>query len=190
MHEIPLRLTVVGPPLGVAWAVQSGRSDLIEPSERTEALIAFDVTVRVGAPRSGGHPTLLGRVTQGPPTARFVYVNSGKRAGQVDSCWDRPAKVPLTGITQQLIEGVEKRPGARLGARIAGTASDGGPACATVPLLEGGWRVVAPAAPPQERISAERSHLHETHSLAKLFDHSIVRPDATRPSCLFGISKA
>jgi hypothetical protein len=146
VHDIPLRITVVGPPLGVAWAVQSGRNDLIKPSERTEALIAFDVTVRVGAPRTGGQPTLLGRVTQGPPIDRFLYVNSGKRAGQADSCWDRRAKVSLTGITQHLIESVEKHPGARLEARIAGTASDGGPACATVPLLEGGWRVVAPAA--------------------------------------------
>jgi hypothetical protein len=146
VHEIPLRIIVVEPPLGVVWAVQSGRSDLIEPSERSEALIAFDVTVRVGAPRAGGQPTLLGPVTQGPPAERFLYVNSGKRAGQVNSCWDRRAKVPLTGITQQLIERVEKHSGARLEARIAGTASDGGPACATVSLLGGGWKVVAPAA--------------------------------------------
>jgi hypothetical protein len=47
MQEIPLRITVVRPPPGVAWAVQSGRSDLIEPSGRTESTIAFDVSVRV-----------------------------------------------------------------------------------------------------------------------------------------------
>jgi hypothetical protein len=33
-------------------------------------------------------------------------------------------------------------PGAVIEARIAGTAKDGGPACATVGLLDGGWRVV------------------------------------------------
>jgi hypothetical protein len=130
----------------VAWAVQSGRSDLIEPSSRTDALIAFDVTVRVGSPRPDGQPTFLGRVTQGPPTERFVYVTSGKRAGQPDSCWDRRAKVALKGITPQLIAAVQQQPGARLEARVAGTAADGGPACATVPLLDGGWRIVEPAA--------------------------------------------
>ncbi|MGH7584994.1 MAG: DUF5990 family protein [Gemmatimonadales bacterium] len=145
VRELPLRITVVGPPPGVAWAIQGGRGDLVEPSERADALVAFDVSVRVGAPRSGGQPTLLGRVTQGPPDGRFVYVNSGQRAGQADSCWDRRAKVSLTGITRQLIESVEQNPGARLEALIAGTAADGGPACATVPLLEGGWRVLAPA---------------------------------------------
>ncbi|HEY7635758.1 MAG TPA: DUF5990 family protein [Gemmatimonadales bacterium] len=99
--------------------------------------------VRVGAPRSGAQPSLLGRVTQGPPSARFVYVNSGVRAGQADSCWDRRAKVPITGITSHLIDSVEHKRGTRLEARIAGTAGDGGRACATVPLLDGGWRVVS-----------------------------------------------
>ena len=145
MHELPLRITLVEPPPGVAWAVQSGRTELVEPTARAAALIAFDVTVRIGAPRPGGQPTFLGRVTQGPPTGRFVYVTSGQRAGQTDSCWDRRAKVPLKGITPELIAAVQQQPGARLEARIAGTAADGGPACATVPLLKGGWQVVAPA---------------------------------------------
>jgi Family of unknown function (DUF5990) len=53
--------------------------------------------------------------------------------------------VPLKGITRQLIERVQQQRGARLEARIAGTAADSGPVCATVPLLEGGWQIVAPA---------------------------------------------
>ena len=52
----------------------------------------------------------------------------------------------LKGITPQLIAAVDQQPGARLKARIAGTAVDGGPACASVLRLEGGWQVVAPAA--------------------------------------------
>jgi hypothetical protein len=144
-QEVPLRITVIQPPRGVAWAVQRGRSELIAPSERTETLIVFDLTVRLGTPRLDGQPNLLGSVTQGPPSGRFLYLNSGSRAGQADICWDRRAKVPLTGITQELIESVRQTPGARLEARIVGTGADGGPACATVPL-PGGWRVIAPAA--------------------------------------------
>ena len=145
MHELSLRIVVLEPPSGVAWAVQSGRNELIEPRERSTARMTFDVTVRIGPARAGGQPVFLGPVTQGPPTDRFVYVTSGKRAGQFDSCWDRRAKVSLKGITPQLLAAVQQRPGSRLEARIAGTAADGGPACATVPLLDGGWRVVAPA---------------------------------------------
>jgi hypothetical protein len=141
---LPLRIVVVEPPPGVEWAVQSGRSELIEPTERTPTRIVFDLAVRLGATRADGQPTLLGPVTQGPPTGRFLYVNSGIRAGQADSCWDRRAKVPLRGITQNLIESIRQKPGARLEARIAGTGPDGGPACATVPLLDGGWRLIEP----------------------------------------------
>jgi hypothetical protein len=135
-YEVPLRITVIQPPPKVAWAVQSGRGELIMPHEHTEALIVFDLTVRLGTPRPDGQLTLLGPVTQGPPASRFLYVNSGRRAGQADSCWDRRAKVPLTAITRELVERVRQHPGARLEARFVGTGRDGGPACATVPLLD------------------------------------------------------
>lgn len=144
--EIPLRITVIQPPPGVAWAVQSARSELIGPDQITETQIVFDLTVRLGRPRPDGQLTLLGAVTQGPPASRFVYVNSGSRAGQTDSCWDRRAKVPLTGITRQLIDRVRQNPGARLEAQFMGTGPDGGPACATVRLLDGGWRLTVPVA--------------------------------------------
>jgi len=67
-------------------------------------------------------------------------------AGEVPSCWTRRAKVPLAGITDALIA-----TGEILEARFAGTARDGGPACATVPLLDGGWHAVRPAGKPKAR---------------------------------------
>ncbi len=143
--ELTLRILVIDPPPGVAWAVQSGRTDLIEALEQSAGQIVFEVPVRLGAARSDGKPTLLGPVTQGTPASRFLYLNSGTRAGQAGSCWERRAKVPLTGITSQLIKRVQRSPGARLEARFMGTGRDGGPACATVPLLDGGWRVTEPA---------------------------------------------
>lgn len=48
----------------------------------------------------------------------------------------------LAGITWELIEQVFSSPDTILEARIRGTAGDGGSACATVPLLEGGWKVL------------------------------------------------
>jgi hypothetical protein len=144
--EVPLRITVLAPPPGVAWAVQSGRSELIKPSRHTVTEITFDVIVRIGRSQADGTPSLLGAVAQGPPASRFIYVNSGGRAGQPDSCWDRRAKIPLMGISSALLKAVRTTPGARLEARIIGTVCDGGPACATVPLLDGGWRLITPTA--------------------------------------------
>lgn len=53
----------------------------------------------------------------------------------------RRAKVSLTGITWELIEEALSKSGVVIKAHIAGTAGDGGLACATVRLLEGGWIV-------------------------------------------------
>ncbi len=141
MMEVAFRITVLDPPRGVAFCLQRGRSELIPPSRESERSISFDFTLRVERGVGDGPPRLLGPFAQGPPASRFVYVCSGKRAGQWDSCWDRRAKVPLTGVAASLIEQAAALPGAVLETQIVGTGRDGGPSCATVPLV-GGWRVV------------------------------------------------
>lgn len=139
--ELPLRITVVRPPSGVTFCLQRGKGELAPPTQASEEQISFDFTVRIGGNRPDGMPNLLGAFAQGPPASRFVYVNSGTLAGQADSCWTRRAKVPLTSISWELIEQALSTPDAVLEARIAGTGRDGGPACATVPILDGGWKV-------------------------------------------------
>lgn len=131
--ELPLRITVVRPPPGVLFCVQGKRGEFLHQTRSTGDDIVFQVTARV-APG----PRLLGRIVQGPPAKRFLYVCSGTYAGQTNTPWARRAKVPLTGITQPLID--EAKPDHALAASIKGTAGDGGPACASVPLLGAGWR--------------------------------------------------
>lgn len=146
MHSdflLPLRIRVLHPPRDVVFAVQRGRTQLLEPCIRTTADPVFDFAVRVGVAAPGACPRLLGPFTQGPPTARFVYVNSGVHAGQPGSRWDRRAKVPLGGITAELIQEVERTPGSRLETAFNGTGADGGPTCATVKSIQ--WRVTADA---------------------------------------------
>lgn len=52
-------------------------------------------------------------------------------------------QLKLGSITPELVERARESSGAVLEARIAGTAKDGGPACATVPLLDVGWRTAS-----------------------------------------------
>ena len=141
MSEVAFRITVLNPPRGVTFRLQRGRSELIGPSRETATSISFDFTLRVAPGVAGDPPRLLGPFAQGPPTARFVYVNSGKQAGQAESCWDRRAKVHLREVTASVIEEAAAS-GAVIETQIAGTGRDGGPVCATVPLI-GGWRVVS-----------------------------------------------
>jgi hypothetical protein len=140
-HELLLRITVLQPPRDVAFCLRRGKAELVPPTQTADERLAFDLTVRVRGSRADGSPNLLGPFTHGPPAARCLSITSGTLAGQADSCWIRAAKVPLSGITWPLIQAALAAPGAVIEARIAGTARDGGPACATVPLLDHGWSV-------------------------------------------------
>ena len=139
--EVSLRLIVERPPAGTVWRMQRGRDALVAPVRETSEAIAFALSLRV-ADGPDGAPTLRGPEAQGPPASRFVYLNSGTYAGQAATPWSRRAKVPLTGMPAVLLARARGTPGAVLEARIAGTARDGGPACASVKLLDEGWRLV------------------------------------------------
>lgn len=145
---VALRLVVERPPAGVTWRMQRGRDALVAPVRESPDALAFALTLRV-ADGPDGAPTLRGPEAQGPPASRFVYLNSGTYALQAGTRWSRRAKVPLAGIPPALLARARATPGAVLEARIAGTGRDGGPACASVPLLGDGWRLVplAPLAP-------------------------------------------
>ncbi len=141
--DLLLRIVVEAPVPGVAMALQRGPSataTLIGPIHASAEVLTFDFEVTVSGSGVDGAPRLLGPFVQGPPTGRFVYVNSGTYAGETGSIWQRRAKVPLTGLSWPPIEALP--PGGRLEARIAGKARDGGPACASVALLPPGWRGV------------------------------------------------
>ena len=139
--ELHLRITVVDPIPGVWLRLQSGRADLIEPTVITPSEISFDFTVRVGGPQSDGSPNFLGPCTQGPPGERFVYINAGAHARQSGTPWDRRAKIPLRGISNEQISTVISQPGSFLEVRYPGRGRDGGPTCASVRLPSGAWVV-------------------------------------------------
>jgi hypothetical protein len=141
IRSVPLRITLIKPPPGVPFCLQQGKDDLVPPSSDSGEITSFDFTVNIANDRNDGPPKFRGSFVQGPPAGRFIYVNSGTYAGHSESCWSRRAKVPLSGITWDLIEEALSKSSAVLEARIAGTAGDGGPACATVKLLEGGWKL-------------------------------------------------
>jgi hypothetical protein len=140
-REVPLRITLVRPPTGVTFALQRGKTEIVSPARSRGEDLAFDFELRVKQ-RPDGRPNFLGPFAHGTPDVRFVYVNAGTCAGEAGSPWTRRVKVQLGGIAWPLVEAALADPEAVLVVRIAGTAKDGGPACATVPLLDGGWRLL------------------------------------------------
>ncbi len=140
-ESIPIRIVLVKPPPGVLFALRLGAAQLVSPTRSNGGDVTFNLALTLKGRQANGDPNFSGGFAQGPPTARFVYVRCGTCAGDFNSCWTRAAKVPLSGISWPMVEVAQAGESAVIVARFDGRAKDGGPACATVKLLDGGWKV-------------------------------------------------
>lgn len=141
---VPLRIVLVEPPPGVDFGIQDGKGNnykTIAVQRSKAGNLTLECTINVKGNRADSPPIFVGSTAQGPPTGRFIYIDIGKSAGQIDSCWQRRIKIPLEGITWDMIDLVLNSPKRLLQATIPGTGKDGGPSCATVRPLDG-WKVV------------------------------------------------
>ncbi|CAN5694742.1 hypothetical protein BH10CYA1_BH10CYA1_04690 [soil metagenome] len=136
---VPITISVVGLPAGVNFRVQH-KKGLLAPSTCSANSISFEFSVRVQ--RKNNELNFLGDYVNGIVGDRFIYVNSGTLAGDENSDYQRRAKIKLGSITETQIAEVERMPTKRLSASISGIAKDGGPACATVPILNKGWTII------------------------------------------------
>jgi hypothetical protein len=64
----------------------------------------------------------------------------GQFAGQKDCCWNRRLKIPLVGITWEMIRQVSADPRLILETSVPGTGERGGPMCAKLKHVD--WKVV------------------------------------------------
>jgi hypothetical protein len=144
--SVRMRVVVAAPPVGVRFAVQRGKSELLDPMDERPEAIQFEFSLRLGTPLPDGSANFLGEFAQGTPADRFIYVNSGTLAGQADSIWTRRAKLKLASIPRPVIEGAVSSSETIIQARVVGTMGDGGPVCASVksPAIE--WSLVRSAA--------------------------------------------
>ncbi len=133
--EITLRIVLETPPAGVDFGIQNGHGSIVETIERQRSAggdLMFEFRVAVKPATAGGACDFGGPIVQGPRGARFVYIRIGEAAGQQDTPWSRRLKVPLTGITADVIRRASSGRNRVLEARVPGTGRDGSPACASV----------------------------------------------------------
>lgn len=140
--SVTLRIVLETPPARVDYALQKGKGSNDESvqaqrSDGGDLRFTFDVEVR-----SGDVPDFRGPFVQGPAGGRFVYIGIGTFASHEPSPWSRRLKVPLSGISREMIRDAS---GGKtvLEASVPGTGRDGTPACASVKGFTG-WKVVAP----------------------------------------------
>jgi hypothetical protein len=142
-RELTFRIVLEKPPAGVDFGLQKGRGNDYETTQKQRSGtddLYFEFTVRTKAGAKGGAPNLLGPFVQGPPDARFVYLDIGTYAGQTGTNWSRRLKVPLTGVTSGMIDWASDSP-VVFETHVPGTGRDGGPNCATVKPFRG-WKLV------------------------------------------------
>ena len=138
---VQLAVWVDSPPSDVLFAVQRGKNGLLPPCLIQSNALLFRFELRLGPALASGLINFLGEFAQGPPNERFVYINSGKRAGQQLTLWDRRAKLKLAGIPASLVAAARAEPARVLETRIHGTMKDGGPVCASIRSDSIEWRL-------------------------------------------------
>jgi hypothetical protein len=139
---VKFRIVLEAPPADVDYGLQQGRGSIYE-TVQTQRSVGGDLTFEFDAEvRASGAPTtdFRGPFIQGPAGGRFVYIDIGTYAGQTGTQWSRRLKVPLAGITADMIRRAAR--GGVIEASVAGTGRDGTPACASVKDF-GGWKVKA-----------------------------------------------
>jgi len=135
MAQIILRLTIKDPVSGVGYSLQDKANVPVGAITATDAPLSFDVPITLN-----DDGRLTGAyVRREGPVRRFVYVAIGKQTGAPHAVWARRAKIDVHDIPADLL--ALAREGHTLEALLPGRSKDGGPACATVRLLEP-WRPV------------------------------------------------
>ncbi len=103
---LPLRIILVAPTPGVDFGIQEGKGHdytTIQIQRSKDADLQFECCVNVKGNGDDGPPNFVGTIVQGPPTGRFIYIDIGKAAGQFNSNWERRIKIPLLGITWEMV---------------------------------------------------------------------------------------
>jgi len=145
--EINLHLILVDPPSGVTFGLQKGSGSVyqtiqVQRSGIDDLHFKFSIQIK-GDRQKDALPGLSGPFVQGAVPNKFFYIDIGTYAADSNSVWGRRLKVPLTGITWEVIDKLTAAPGATLQTSVPGKGKDGTPNCATVKPFAG-WTVRLP----------------------------------------------
>jgi hypothetical protein len=141
-REVNLRIILEEPTAGVDFGLQKGRGadyETIQTQRSQGRDLTFELAVRAKDTGKVSPPNFLGPFVQGPTGERFVYIDIGTYAGQTGTGCSRRLKIPLHGITWEMIEAVVGGK-AFLETHVAGSGKDGSPNCAT-PKPFAGWKL-------------------------------------------------
>jgi hypothetical protein len=135
--NVVLRLSVTGPLKGVSYSLQDKDSTPVDARVGSDKTVLFEIPARLEEGKTGWR--FLGDFVRAEgKTWRFVYVATGRQAGQHSTEWSRRANVDLPEPAAAMVKAAAKS-GLVLEGSFAGTDAKGGPTCATVKVE---WKVM------------------------------------------------
>ncbi len=140
--EIILRIVLEDSTPGVDYGLQEGKGvnfKTVQTKRGDGGSLEFECRVRVKL-SADNTPVFLGPFAQSPRGYQFTYIDIGTFAGQKDSCWSRRLKIPLTGITPEMIRQSTSDSKMIIEALVPGSGKGGGPNCGTVKPFNG-WKL-------------------------------------------------
>lgn len=143
-EEITIQVILERPLPGVLYALQKGTGvqyESIQPQVASDQDLIFEGVIKLkGDGVKYDYPDFGGPLVQGIKTARFLYIDIGRTAKQMGSEWSRRLKIPLTGISWEMVRQLQTLPNPLLQTKVPGIGKDGGPNCATVKPFAG-WHI-------------------------------------------------
>jgi hypothetical protein len=133
------RIILEKTPNNVGFGMQKGKGSDYEIEQYqlgSGQNLSFECVVKVKKTTEGSID-FSGVSIQGTTQERFIYINIGTSAGQIGSIWTRRLKVPLRGITEEMVSKVSENDGFCLETIVPAIGKDGTPNCATVKPFEG-----------------------------------------------------
>jgi hypothetical protein len=141
-QELSLRIILESPPSGIDFGIQEGNGNKYETilkQKSGEGNLYFEFKISLKESKTS-LPNFGGPYVQGPPNERFIYIDIGTAAGQINSVWTRRLKIPLRDISSETIKQMLADSSLVLETKVPGTGKDGGPNCATVKPFPG-WHL-------------------------------------------------
>lgn len=143
--ELSLHIILQKPPANVDFGLQKGsgsKYETVQTQRSNSTDLHFYLTIVVkGDRQKDSLPKFSSPFIQGPYPNNFIYLDIGRLAGQIGS-WERRLKIPLTGVTWEIIDQLKTGSNLILETKVPGTAKDGTPNCATVKPFDG-WKITS-----------------------------------------------
>jgi Family of unknown function (DUF5990) len=136
------RIILEKTPNNVGFGIQKGKGSQYEIEQfqlGNGQNLCFDCAAQVKKTNNGSID-FSGVSIQGTTQERFIYINIGTSAGQAGSIWTRRLKVPLRGITEEMVLKANENESLCLETIVPAIGKDGKPNCATVKPFAG-WSV-------------------------------------------------